>query len=231
MAGFVWAAIVVTAGSVCVGAMVWTAWHRDRAVLAAFLTGLPLSFLVNGFVKTPITLAVERAAWPAEDVAPWSFFLLALWIAPVVEEAAKLLPLGIPGVRAGLLHPESLLRIGLASGFGFGLGEAWYLAWSISRTPAYSSLAFLYFTGYVSERIIALPAHAVMTSVAFVGSSRGTSAWAGYSYAVAIHAFLNVGPLAYQLGLIGHPVRSALTLASIALLALVFGHLRQAVYA
>ena len=156
--------------------------------------------------------------------------LLALWIAPVVEEAAKLLPLVLPDVRARLASPELPFRIGMASGLGFGLGEAWYVAWSISRAPAYLSLPLLSLTGYISERLVVTFAHAVMTSVAVLGFAGRPSPPVGYVYAVALHASLNVGPLAYQLGLVGDPARNVLMLTSIVLLAVVFERARRTVY-
>jgi len=158
-----------------------------------------------------------------------------------VEEAAKLLQLTLPGVRAGLSTRESFLRTGMAAGFGFGLGEAWYVAWGISRTAVYSSLPFNGLTGYISERLMMTFAHAVLTALAVTGfsgrsstrspagSPTAFSAASGYIQAVGIHALINLGPLAYGLGLIGAPVRSLLTLTSIAALIVVFDRVRRSV--
>ncbi len=229
MNGVYWAAVVVTAVAGSTAAVAWDSWRRDRRVLAAFLIGLPLSPLVNEYVKTPIITGIEGLTWPAgSPIAPWSFLALVLWVAPFIEEATKMLPLAIPDIRESLSLPSMPLRYGMASGFGFGLGEAWYLAWGISHTQTYARLPFYYFTGYMSERLIVTFAHGVMASVAMTGIARGgISALGGYVGAAALHALLNVGALAYQARLIGAMGSNVAMLVSIVVLALVFRNIRS----
>lgn len=218
MSGVYWAVLAVTIVVGSIAALRWAGRGRDRATLTVFLAGLPLSYMINEFVKVPLT---PKAPFTSVSGPPaWGFLLPQLWISPVVEEAAKLLQLTLPGVRATLPNRESLVRADMAAGFGFGLGEAWYFAWGRARTAAYSSLPFLALTGYVSERLIMTFAHAAMTAIAVTGFS-------GYAKAVAFHALINFGPLAYQLDLIGAPVRSFLTLVSIGALIVVFDRVRR----
>lgn len=231
MNGILWAAVAVTIVVGAIAAWTWDAWSRDRNILIAFLIGLPLSALANVYVKTPVITGIERITWPSvSGSAPWRFLWLVLWVAPLVEEAAKLLPLAVPDIRQSLASPRMPFRYGMASGFGFGLGEAWYLAWGISQSRMDAGLPFYYFTGFMSERLLVAFAHGVMTSVAVNGvASSGASAPGGYAGAVALHALLNAGALAYQAGLIGSSASNIAMLVSIIVLAVVFERMRQVV--
>ncbi|MGE5580565.1 MAG: PrsW family glutamic-type intramembrane protease [Bacillota bacterium] len=228
MSGIAGAALVVTLVLGLASALTWRAWEYDRQVSAAFVIGLPLSYLLNLFVKTPVTLAAERLTWPADSsLPPWGFLILALFIAPLTEEGAKLLPLGLAEVRSAPLHPAASFRVGMASGLGFGLGEAWYLAWAISRGQAYTALPLVYFSAYISERLVIAFGHGVMTSIAASGFGGTRSTLGGYVYAVALHALLNLGPLGYQAGLIGVAAKNALMLVSIIAISLALEKARR----
>lgn len=228
MSGIAGAALVVTIVLGLASALTWRAWRFDRQALAAFVIGLPLSYLLNLFVKTPVTLAVESLTWPTgSGTPPWGFLILALLIAPLIEEAAKLLPLGLAEARSAPLHRVASFRVGMASGFGFGLGEAWYFAWAISRTGAYTALPLVYFSAYISERLVIAFGHGVMTAVAASAFGGTTSRLGGYVYAVALHALLNLGPLGYQAGLIGTTPKNALMLVSIVALSLALEKMRS----
>ncbi len=99
MTGIVLAAALVTLVVLTASAVAWRSWKTDWMVFSAFMAGLPLSYLVNKFVKPPVILSIQRLAWPsAESPAPMTFALLILWVAPFVEEAAKLLPSAIPAI-------------------------------------------------------------------------------------------------------------------------------------
>jgi hypothetical protein len=228
MYGIYWAAVIVTAVAGFVAVVAWRAWDKDRYAFAAFAIGLPLSALVNEYVKAPLISAIQGVAWPGRaGPAPWGFLLAALWVAPLTEEAVKLLPLTIPGLRSSLDRPSSALKYGMGSGFGFGLGEAWYLAWGITHSQAYARLPFYYFTGYISERLVVCFAHGVMTSVAMTGIARGGPAAAGgYLGAAALHALLNIGALLHQARLAGPYAPSLAMLVSLIVLAAVFERLR-----
>jgi RsiW-degrading membrane proteinase PrsW (M82 family) len=225
-----WAAATVTAVVGVVAVLAWDSWGRDTRILAAFVIGLPLSALVNPYVKTPIILWLEAVTQPsASGAAPWRFLWLVLWVAPLVEEAAKLLPLVAPVIRESLGSPRIPLRIGLAAGSGFGLGEAWYLALGMSRTPGYAAVQFSSMASYISERLIITLAHGAMTAVAVSGFAGRPSPLGGYALAVFLHGFLNAGSLAYQAGLISLASRNVAMLASIVLLAVAFQRIRRSV--
>lgn len=231
MQGIYWAAVVVTVPVAGTVAMAWRAWH-DRAALACFLIGLPLSAIVNQHVKSPALLWLGNRSLPGgAGGEPWWLLFLVLWLAPLTEEAIKLLPLAAPDIREGLHGPSAALRYGMASGVGFGLGEAWYLAWGISGIGAYASLPFYYFAGYMTGRLAITFAHGVMTSVAMSGMSAigggPASAAQGYMAAAGLHALLNLGPLLYQFGLASPTVANAGVLIILILLVAVFERMRS----
>jgi hypothetical protein len=229
MYGIYWAAVIVTSVAAAVAIAVWQAWDRERNVLAAFVICLPLSALVNEYVKAPLISAIQIVAWPGRaGPAPWGFLLPVLWVAPLTEEAVKLLPLAIPDLGSSLDRPSSPLRYGMSSGFGFGVGEACYLAWGIAHTQVYARLPFYFFAGYMTERLVVCFAHGVMTSAAMTGIARGGGAAArGYLGAAALHALLNVGALLYQARLAGPYAPNLAMLVSIVVLAAVFERLRS----
>src|SRR5688500_19236693 len=73
--------------------------RSDRRYYGLILAGLPLSFIVNRFVKTPAITSL--AAWTGTPLklsldAPW-WFITAIWLnAPIFEEAIKVLPVALP---------------------------------------------------------------------------------------------------------------------------------------
>ena len=136
--------------------------RAGRPYFAWILAGLPLSFLVNRWIKVPVLTGL--AAWAnlplklGPDMPLW--FLVAICLnAPVFEEAIKLLPIALPGSRGILKDAASPLWAGLAVGMGFGLGEAAYLAYGIAQNPAYAGLPWHGFTGFASERLVVTFGH------------------------------------------------------------------------
>lgn len=223
MQGIYWAAVVVTVPVAAVAAVAWQSWGRDRNAVVCFLAGLPLSALVNQYVKTPAILWLGQRPLPSSAGVPWVFLALVLWVAPLAEEAVKLLPLAAPDIRESLRSPSSALKYGMAAGVGFGLGEAWYLAWGIAGTHSYAAIPFYYFTAYMTERLVVTFAHGVMTSVAMSGVAGGRApAVRGYMSAVVLHALLNLGALLYQFGLASPLVANLGMLAVVVALARVF---------
>ena len=176
------------------------------------LAALPLSLIVNRFIKTPVL--VSLAAWAGIPLklgldAPFWFIVLIWMNAPIWEEAIKLLPMILPAARGFLRDPVSALWAGLALGMGFCLGEAAYLAYGIAQSPAYSQLPWYVFTGFASERLIVTLAHGLFTSLAVLGLHYGRQkAFFGYLAAVGLHALINLGPVLLALKLVPAAVAS-----------------------
>jgi len=180
--------------------------QSDHRYYWLLLAGLPLSLIVNRFIKIPAITAL--AAWTGLplriglDVPLW--FIIAVWLnAPVFEEAIKVLPMAIPASRVFLQDTSHALWAGLALGLGFGLGEAAYLAYGIAQSPAYTQIPWHMFTGFASERLIVTFAHGLMTSIAVAGFHSGRrKAFSGYLTAVGLHALINLGPILLALKLV-----------------------------
>jgi uncharacterized membrane protein YhfC len=180
--------------------------RSDRRYYGLILAGLPLSFIVNRFVKTPAIASL--ATWTGTPLklsldAPW-WFITVIWLnAPIFEEAIKVLPVALPASRRVLKDASHALWAGLALGMGFGLGEAAYLAYGIAQSPAYNQLPWHMFTGFATERLIVTFAHGMMTAIAVLGLFYGKkNVFLGYLAAAGLHALINLGPVLLALKVI-----------------------------
>lgn len=190
MHGIWWAALVVSLFGAVGAAVLWWSAGRRWIVLLPVLVALPLSPLVNLFVKRPLYLGLQSLTGvpsaPISALPRW-FLLLVHPVPPLTEEAVKLLPLAVPGIRA-LLVPgmrggrgeagggraatggrSGLVHLALAIGLGFGLGEAWWIAWGVARAGLHAGLPVYYFGGFINERLLVMFCHGAMTAVALRG--------------------------------------------------------------
>jgi len=183
------------------------------------LVGLPLSPVVNQFIKTPLTTflaaATETPLKLGLDAPLW--FILLIWLnAPLFEEAIKLFPMLLPALRIFLKEEPQALWAGLALGMGFGLGEAGYLAYGIAQSPTYNQLPWYLFTGFASERLAVTFGHGLLTAPAVLGLHYGRGrALLGYLTAVGLHALINLGPVLSALKLIPATIASMGTYTAI----------------
>jgi hypothetical protein len=196
---------ILITGLLCITAL--RSWMQsDHRSVWLILAGLPFSFIVNRFIKTPIIVAV--AGWTgiplklSAGVPLW--FIGLIWLnAPIFEEAIKVLPAILLPRRRFLGEASQALSSGFALGIGFGLGEAAYLAYGIAQSPIYNQLPWYMFTGFASERLIVTFAHGFMTSLAVLGLYYGKrNALLGYLTAVGLHSLINLGPILLALKLI-----------------------------
>jgi uncharacterized membrane protein YhfC len=221
---------VIVTGLLCITAL--NQWmHSSNRTVWLMVAGLPLSLIVNRFIKTPTITSI--AAWTGvplqlrPDVPLW--FIGLIWLnAPVFEEAIKILPV-ILLTRHRFLHEASqALFTGLALGMGFGLGEAAYLAYGIAQNPAYNQLPWYMFTGFASERLIVTFAHGLMTSTAVLGLHYGKrNALLGYMTAVGLHAMINLGPILLALKLIPSTIASVESYLAILVAFMIFQNSRR----
>lgn len=171
------------------------------------LLGALLPVVVNLYLKAPFIRWLAQAGQvPAGQGLAGTpiWFLIALWlVSPVFEEAIKSAPGVFPPGSRLLDTPKKALWLGLSLGFGFGLGEVWYIAWSVAVSGMTIGLPWTAFTGFAIERAMVVPGHAMMTAIAVLGFQRrgGWAIW-GYLIAVGLHALLNSGAMLAQLGMI-----------------------------
>ncbi len=179
-------------------------WVGQKKLWVLLILSLPFSMIINLAVKGPIfnglieflgfegTLLVN---WPPEMLA------LTLAIGGLAEEAIKIAPLIVPSLREICQQSQlKCLTIGWILGAGFGLGEAWYIAWQISLVPSLAGYPFYLYTGYISERVLVTFVHAAMTMIAIYGIYLRKGWWfPTYLAASFTHACFNIPALLYQI--------------------------------
>jgi len=200
--------------------------RSDRRPTWLLLAGLPLSFIVNRFIKTPVITSIVAWTGIPPELGPETplWFIVLIWLnAPAFEEAIKMFPLILPSSRVFLRDAPQALMAGLALGMSFGLGEAAYLAYGIAQSPAYGQLPWYAFTGFASERSIVTFGHGFLTSLAVLGlQSSGKKPLLGYLAAVGLHILINLGPILLALKLIPAFVASMASYAVIILALVIF---------
>jgi hypothetical protein len=225
--------------TLAVSTLVWGAslWHftgREKRFLWLLLPALPLSWAVNALVKTPLTQWVGHATGvplAMNPAAPLWFKLYVAFLAPVTEEAIKLLPLLLAlAIWPGFRDRRSTLYAGLALGLSFGLGEVIYLAYAIGKAPLYAAYPWFAFTGFFSERIAAVFVHGALVAISASGIARG-GWWAPLGYLAAIlgHVFANLGAILIPMRILDPLTAQVPLLAAIFVLWLALVRLRKAV--
>ena len=89
---YIMAAITVVVAAAFWGGLIYALTGRDKGYLWLLPTGLPLSALVNQFIKRPLIVAVGGAAGipPGLGLTTPLWFILFLWMVPPVTEEAPL---------------------------------------------------------------------------------------------------------------------------------------------
>jgi hypothetical protein len=209
-------------------AVLWAYSGRTWRFVPLVAFGLPLSALVNLAVKGPLAEGVGARAGidPGRGLDTPLWFLLFLFtLAPVFEEAIKVVPVVVPGVRRAMAGPGGALWTGFALGIGFGLGEAAYLAWQVAASGAYEQYPWYAFTGFLGERFVVVYLHGFMTGLFLWMAGRGKRVL-GYLAAIGVHGLLNSGAMLYQLGLAPGWAAGAVMVGVLVAAVLVFDRVR-----
>jgi uncharacterized membrane protein YhfC len=221
----------VIASSLALGGLIYAFSGRRRPYLFLIPLGLPMSALANLFIKRPLVMAVAGKAGVSPHISsrqPLWFLLFALFVAPFVEEAIKVLPLASGRVRRLAVVGGGALWVGMALGVGYGLGECIYLAVASAGDPRYVNLPWYAFTGFLSGRLVACFLHGVMTAVVVVMWQRGV-AWAfvGYLAAVGLHTLADIGAILFQLHLVPGAIAGLMLIPALVATTWVFEHMRR----
>jgi hypothetical protein len=124
---YVMGVITLVVSTLVWGAILWHYSGRNKRFLWLLLPALPLSWAVNALVKTPLTQWVGQATGVPlvmNPAAPLWFKIYVAFLAPVTEEAIKLLPLlFVLAIWPAFRDRRSTLYAGLALGQSFGLCE------------------------------------------------------------------------------------------------------------
>jgi RsiW-degrading membrane proteinase PrsW (M82 family) len=198
--GILIAAIITTVlAIVVIGLLIRKLAHTaPRWVLVlAFLSALPAQPVAFYFIRMP--LHEQLMQWIG---ATSLLTAMSLFYAPLIEEPAKWFSLVLPSLRKKL-RPENAVAIALAVGLGFGIGELWFIAERISRSPQFAVLPFYYFNGFLTERLMVCFLHGAMIALVFKRFAEGKSVWPAALLGVALHFLLNFPIFLSQINLWG----------------------------
>lgn len=189
-------------------------WPRLRW-LAVVLWTFPGAFLANPLVKKPIaeSLGLLRLMEGDGLGGRVAGAVAANALAPVVEEPWKFLPV-VAAYLAGVCRGRrELLQVGLIAGLGYGIGEIWYLARALPRTPQFEAgHPFWYYSGFMTERIAVAFVHALLTAIVADALHRRRFLF-GVLTAMGYHYLLNFPAMLYQEGWLPASFASLLILA------------------
>ncbi len=228
---YIMAVITFALSAAAWGGMVYLFSGRTPRYLWLLLPALPLSWIVNNYVKTSVALFIGQTAGIPQGLGlarpVWFTFVLFL-LTPISEELIKVIPLLLPWARRLVKDPCSAFWTGITLGIGFGLGEIVFVAWADAHVPEYAALPWYVLTGFLGERVMVCFVHGVMTSVFLLGLNRG--GWwapAGFLGAISLHSLVNAGPMLYQLGVLAVWATSLWEVAIFILTAYLFERLRR----
>ncbi len=228
---YIMAAVTFAASLALWGGLIHLLSGRERRYFWLLLPGLPLSAVANLLIKRPAIVAVGQAAHVPVGLgvlAPAWFLAFQVLITPGVEEAVKLTPLLLKPARKMITGQASAFWVGFVLGVSFGLGEAALIAYAVARLPQYAQLPWYAFTGYLSERIMTCFGHGVFTAVLVAALARGPRfIMPGYLAACALHFFLNLPAVFYQLHWISIEVEGLMVVMPFIAVAIVFERMRR----
>ncbi|MBX9773153.1 MAG: hypothetical protein K2Y71_01975 [Xanthobacteraceae bacterium] len=179
------AASITTALALCGFAALLRQSDERRAMLLAFLIALPLQPLMIYLVRLPIDGLLRTTFGISAGVVT----IVSLFYAPLTEEPAKWLTAAVPKVREAIRRDPIFLA--LAAGAGFGIGEIWFLAHALIKSPGYPDLPFWMFVGFIIERLEVCFLHGALLIPPFYALAAGRSFVLGGLAGMVGHFLLN----------------------------------------
>jgi uncharacterized membrane protein YhfC len=188
------------------GGFIYTFSGNQKKYLWLLLLEIPFSVIVNVWIKRPLVDLVGNISGQVEVQGlqtPLWFLAFLLFMPPIVEEAVKLIPLGLPIIGRMIQPSKSAIYTGLALGGSFGIGEALYVAYETAQNTFFKSMPWYFFTGFLSERLLVIFLHGALTALVIVGISKGMrGGLLAYLFAVLLHAMANLGTMLFQMQVI-----------------------------
>jgi hypothetical protein len=178
------AAGITTALALCGFALVLRQADDWRSTARAFLIALPLQPLMIYAVRLPID-GLLRTTF---GMVGW-VTIISLFYAPLTEEPAKWLTAAVPRLWRAIVNDPIVLA--LAVGVGFGIGEIWFLAHALIKSPSYPDLPFWMFGGFVLERLAVCFLHGALLLPPFYALATGRSFLLGGLAGMVLHFLLN----------------------------------------
>jgi uncharacterized membrane protein YhfC len=150
---------------------------------------------------------------------PWWLIIISLLITGITEESIKILPLASRSLRRSVANRSAAFVMAAALGVGFGLGEAWYIAWQIFfRNPEIAKMPFYLLSGFMGERVFTMLLHSVFLVFPLFGlASKSGGIFKGLLIGIVVHAIMDLPAALYQSRILSNGIVAVLY-ASIALL-------------
>lgn len=164
MKGIYIAAIITTALSLTiVGGIILRKTSRKELplLITALLLQIPMCAVAFNFIRLPLDKWLQGLLGRGSE----AYKFLATLYAPLTEEPIKLWVLLIPWFISQL-NEKNVVRIAMAIGLGFGIGEMWFIAAKLAKIPLIASLPWYSLGGYISERFMVCVMHGAFTAVA-----------------------------------------------------------------
>lgn len=175
----------ITTALVLIGVAILLRHRADWKPFAlAFAVMLPLQPLVFYAIRLPLD-GFLRTNY---GIASW-VTIAALFYASLTEEPAKWLTAAVPAVRRAIVRDP--VTVALAGGAGFGIGEIWFLAHALGKSPSYPDLPFWHFSGFMIERLAVCFLHGAFLVPPFYALARGRSFLLGGLAGMVLHFLLN----------------------------------------
>lgn len=191
---------------------------RNKIFIYTLLIASLLSLIVNVFVKRPIFLQIFKIFNINENISLWPLWFLpfALIIGAFAEEGIKVLLILLQ--RSFINGKIEIYFLGLLVGFGFGVGEIWYLANKfVKSNPQYNygiNNLFLLLLGFGAERLLAVFFHTTLSGI--IGNGfRINKSIKYFVLAVLLHSLVNFPAGLYQMGKIPLIIAGVLVLTII----------------
>ncbi|MAT40975.1 MAG: hypothetical protein CL609_01450 [Anaerolineaceae bacterium] len=224
---FITALITILLSAAIWGGLFYSIGSKQKIYGLFLILMLPFSALVNLLIKSPLNQMVIKVFDLQGGVnlqQPLFYLLFLAFLAPVTEEFIKILPIFLPAVRERV--KKDPLWSGAWLGLGFGLGEALFIAYGISKSSQFVGLPWYAFGGYVGERFVVCLIHAILTGLLtwFIFQKKF---FVGYGLAILLHFFVNIGAFLLALGIIGLAFVNILFLVSVIILVLIFEKIRK----
>ncbi len=190
------AACITTALALCGLALLLRHAKDKWALMLAFAMALPLQPLVFYAVRLPLD-GYLRTTY---GIVGW-VTIASLFYASLTEEPAKWLAAAVPVVRRAIVNDPIVMA--LAVGLGFGIGEIWFLANALIKSPSYPDLEFWQFSGFMIERLAVCFLHGAFIAPLFHALARGRLFWLGGLIGMVLHFLLNFPIYLAQTGAFG----------------------------
>ncbi|ADQ40265.1 hypothetical protein Calkr_0739 [Caldicellulosiruptor acetigenus I77R1B] len=173
----------------------------DKYIFLGIISALSCP-IVNLLVKAPLLKILKEVFNIHGNTtlkAPIGYLIIFIFLPSITEETIKILPSFF--LKLYNVDSKTLLRIAYILGFGFGIGEIWYIAYGISKNPSMAGYPFFLFGGFATERFLCVIIHAGLTVVALTGLKKDIKSFSFLNlvFAILLHTAVNISAFTYQL--------------------------------